>query len=68
MNLINYEKTPIYRVMEAIRSEISRYGVTIDSTELVGPVPLMALEEVIKYYLKAHDFSMNQIIETNLIG
>lgn len=68
MNLINYEKTPIYRVIETIRFEVSRFGVMIDSAELVGPVPLMALEEVIKYYLQAHDFSMNQIIETNMIG
>ncbi|QZY54750.1 glutamate formimidoyltransferase [Crassaminicella profunda] len=61
MNLVNYEKTPIPRVMETIRSEACRYGVLVASAELVGPVPLMALEEVLKHYLQVHDFSMEQI-------
>lgn len=67
MNLVNYTKTPIHRVMETIRSEASRYGVAVAGAELVGPVPLPALEEVVKYYLQVHDFSLEQIIETNLI-
>ena len=67
MNLVNYEKTPIPRVLETVRSEAARYGVNVAGTELVGPVPLGALEEVLKYYLQAHDFSMNQIIETALL-
>lgn len=61
MNLVNYEKTPIPRVMETIRSEAARYGVIVSGAELVGPVPLMALEEVLKHYLQVHDFSMDQI-------
>jgi len=67
MNLINYTKTPIPRVLETIRSEAARYGVSVAGTELVGPVPLDALEEVLKHYLQVHDFSMDQIIETALI-
>jgi len=67
MNLTNYLKTPIPRVMESIRSEASRYGVAIAGAELVGPVPLPALEEVVRHYLQVHHFSIGQIIETNLI-
>jgi glutamate formiminotransferase len=67
MNLVNYEKTPIPRVLEAIRSEAARYGVTVVGAELVGPVPLAALEEVLKHYLQVHSFSMEQIIETALL-
>ncbi|GAA0724683.1 glutamate formimidoyltransferase [Clostridium malenominatum] len=67
MNLTNYTKTPIHRVMEAVKSEAERYGVTIAGAELVGPVPMEALEEVVKYYLKVHDFSLGQIIENNLL-
>ena len=67
MNLVNYAKTPIPRVWETIRCECARYGVSIAGTELVGPVPLGAVEEVLKYYLQAHDFSSEQIIETALI-
>jgi len=67
MNLINYTRTPIPRVLETIRSEAARHGVNVAGTEIIGPVPLDALEEVLKHYLQAHGFSMDQIIETALI-
>ncbi len=67
MNLVNYEKTPIHRVMEAIRSEATRYGVNVSGAELIGPVPLGALSEVVKHYLQVHDFSIEQIIEAALL-
>jgi glutamate formiminotransferase len=67
MNLVNYTKTPIPRVLETIRSEAARYGVNVAGAELIGPVPLGALEEVLKHYLQLHDFSMDQIIETALL-
>ncbi len=61
MNLTNYEKTPIHRVFETIKSELSQYGVGIIDCELVGPVPVYALQDVLKYYLRVHTFSMDQI-------
>ena len=68
MNLINYTKTPIHRVLETVRSEAARHGVNVAGTELVGPVPLDALEEMLKHYLQVHDFSMEQIIELALLS
>ena len=67
MNLVNYARTPIPRVLETVRSEAQRYGVLIAGTELVGPVPMEALDEVVKFYLQAHDFKMDQIIENALL-
>ena len=67
MNLVNYEKTPIHRVLETIRSEASRYGVQIAGTELIGSVPLGALEEVVRFYLQTHDFAIDQVAETALL-
>jgi glutamate formiminotransferase len=67
MNLVNYTKTPIPRVLETIRSEAARHGVAVAGTELIGPVPLDALDQVLKHYLQVHNFSMDQIIETALI-
>lgn len=67
MNLTHYAKTPIPRVLETIRSEAARYGVTVAAVELVGPVPLGALEEPLRHYLQLHDFSMDQIIENGLL-
>lgn len=68
MNLTNFVKTPIPRVLETIRREAARYGVSVDKTELIGTIPMEALEEIFRYYLQAHDFSVNQIIENSLIG
>jgi glutamate formiminotransferase len=67
MNLVNYTRTPLPRVLETIRSEAARHGVNVAGTELVGPVPLGALEEVLKHYVQVHDFSMEQIIELALV-
>ena len=61
MNLTNYEKTPIHRVFETIKSEASQYGILVEDCELVGPVPVYALEEVLKFYLRTHTFSMEQL-------
>lgn len=68
MNLTHYEKTPIPMVMEAVKREAARYGVSVAGTELVGPVPLGAMGQILRYYLQTHDFSMDQIIENALIG
>jgi glutamate formiminotransferase len=67
MNLTNYVRTPLPRVLETIRSEAARHGVTVAGCELIGPIPLGAVEDVLEHYLQLHDFSMDQIIENALI-
>ena len=67
MNLVHYDKSPIARVLETVRAEAGRHGVAIAGTELVGPIPLAALEDAARYYLQLHEFSTEQIIETALI-
>ncbi|MDT8436924.1 MAG: glutamate formimidoyltransferase [Gemmatimonadota bacterium] len=68
MNLVNYLETPIHRVLECVRSEAARYGVAVAGTELIGPVPLGALEEVVRFYLQTHEFTAGQVVETALLG
>ncbi|MCP4427275.1 MAG: glutamate formimidoyltransferase [Chloroflexi bacterium] len=67
MNMINYKKTPLPRVLETIRREAARYGVTVVGTEIIGPLPLDALEEVVKFYMQTHDFAVEQIVEMALL-
>ena len=57
----------IHRVVETIRSEAARYGVSIAGTELIGPIPLDAMEEIFKFYLQCHDFHIEQVLETALL-
>lgn len=62
INLTNYEKTPIHRVFETVKSELNRCNITISDTEFVGPVPLAAIQDVLKFYVKVNDsFSIDQI-------
>ncbi len=67
MDILNYEKTPIHRVLETVRSEASRYGVAVAGCELVGLAPMGAFEEVLRHYLQLHDFSVKQVIESRLL-
>ncbi|MBX3086821.1 MAG: glutamate formimidoyltransferase [Anaerolineae bacterium] len=66
MNLTNFEKTPIYRVVEAIRREAERYGVGILYTELVGLTPENALIDSARWYLQLDLFDTTQILEWKL--
>ena len=66
MNLTNYEKTPIFRVFEAVKREAARYGVTILESEIVGLVPAAALNAAAEYYLQVAGFSAAQILENKL--
>jgi glutamate formiminotransferase len=67
MDILNYKKTPIHRVLETVRSEASRYGVAVAGCELVGLAPMGAFEEVLQHYLQLHDFSVRLIIESRLL-
>ncbi len=67
MNLTNYQQTPLPRVLETVRMEAARHGVTVAGTEVIGSIPLGAVEEIIKHYVQAHEFQLNQIVETALL-
>jgi glutamate formiminotransferase len=67
MNLLNYHKTPLHRALELIKAEAARYGVLVKGCELVGMIPIEALEEVASYYLQIPGFNSRQIIEYHLL-
>jgi len=66
MNLTDHRQTPIHRVVEMIRREAARYGVTIVSSEVVGLIPNEALLDATRFYLQLDDFSSDQILENRL--
>jgi glutamate formiminotransferase len=66
MNLTNFEKTPIFRVFEAVKREAERHGVVILESEIVGLVPLAAVTGAAEFYLQLGRFSADQILETRL--
>ncbi len=66
MNLVNYTKSPVFRVFEMIKSEAERYGVAVTSSELIGLVPQAALMDVADFYLRLENFSPDQVLENKL--
>ncbi|HWR82034.1 MAG TPA: glutamate formimidoyltransferase [Candidatus Deferrimicrobium sp.] len=66
MNLVNYTKTPIFRVFETIKSEAARYGVNVTSSEIVGLVPIDAMLDVADFYLRLEKFTRHQVLEEKL--
>lgn len=66
MNLTNFRKTPIPRVLELIRREAARYGVPVVGTEIVGMVPQAALDQVVTYYLSLERFSPDMVLERRI--
>lgn len=68
MNLTDFTRTPIFRVVEMIRREAARYGVGIASTELIGLIPQQALIDAAVWYLQLDGFSPEQVLENRLTG
>jgi glutamate formiminotransferase/formiminotetrahydrofolate cyclodeaminase len=68
MNLTDFARTPIHRVVEMIRIEARRHGVDIHSSELVGLTPQAALIEAAAWYLQLDELEPDQIIESHLAG
>ncbi len=66
MNLTGYRQTPIHRVLEMIRREAARYGVSVVRSEVVGLIPNEALVDAARFYLQLDGFSPDQILENRL--
>ena len=66
MNLTDFTKTPVFRVVEMVRREAARYGVTIESSELVGLIPQQALTDAAVWYLQLDNYQPGLVIENQL--
>jgi len=66
MNLVNYNVTPVHIAFEETRIEARKRGVRVTGSELVGLIPLNAMLDAGKYYLKKQKRSSG-IPESDLI-
>jgi glutamate formiminotransferase len=67
MNIVDYEKNALYRVVELIRMEAKRWGVPLKETEVYGMVPAAALLDSLAYYMQLAGFERKQVIELALL-
>ena len=68
MNLVDLEKTSVPEALEAVRNESEKLGVTVESTELVGLVPLEAILQTARHYLGLRELEEKHVLEANLWG
>jgi glutamate formiminotransferase len=68
MNLTNYRRSAIHTVFNLVRSEAESYGVGVTDSEVVGLIPLEALVDAARFFLRLHEFDADQILETKLMG
>jgi len=66
INMCNYQEVPLYRVFELVKTEASRYGVNVISSEIVGLTPMDALLDVAEFYLRLENFQREQILEKRI--
>jgi glutamate formiminotransferase len=62
----NFHATPLYRILEAIKTELRRFGAGVSRVEMVGLVPERALIESAEHYLQVFDFTMDDVLENRL--
>ena len=66
MNLTDFEQTPIHRVFELVKQEAARYGAIAVSSEIVGLIPKLAMEQAAEWFLQVENFDSSLIIENRL--
>lgn len=68
INMTDYTVTPLYRVLELVKAEAARYGVTVMECEVIGLSPMNALIDSAMYYMQLNEFSRDrQVLENYLL-
>lgn len=62
----NYTETPLYRILEAVKTELRRFGARVSRVEMVGLVPQSALLESALHYLQVMEFTPEDTVEQRL--
>ena len=66
INMTDFKRTPLHRVLETVRSEAARYGVPVVGSEIVGLVPAEALMDAADHYLQLESFNPSQVLERRI--
>jgi glutamate formiminotransferase len=67
INMTNFEKSPLHRVFETVKSEAERHGVPVVGSEIVGLVPEAALLAAASHYLRLEADPGPQVLENKLL-
>ena len=67
MNMFDTDSTPLYRVVELIRSEAASVGVSVKGVQMSGVFPTKVLLQCADHYLHLLDFPEHQLLEHNML-
>ena len=65
-NITDVHQSPMHLVFEAISQKAEQYGTTVTGSELVGLIPLDAIEEAGRFFMSKNNLSIateNDLIE-----
>jgi glutamate formiminotransferase/formiminotetrahydrofolate cyclodeaminase len=68
MNLVDIEKTPLYRAFDMVKMEAEAQGVSPTWSEIVGLVPERALFETAARHIQLRNFSPDLVLERKVRG
>jgi glutamate formiminotransferase/formiminotetrahydrofolate cyclodeaminase len=66
MNLVDTEKTPLYRAYDMVKMEAESQGVSPTWSEIVGLVPERALFETAARHIQLRDFKPEMVLENKV--
>jgi glutamate formiminotransferase/formiminotetrahydrofolate cyclodeaminase len=66
MNLVDIEKTPLYRAFDLVKMEAEARGVSPTWSEIVGLVPERALFETAARHVQLRDFTPDLVLERKI--
>ncbi len=66
INLTDFEVTPLHVVFDAVKREAGRRGCAVAGSEIIGLVPLKAIDLSAEDYLLLEHFSPAQVLENRL--
>jgi glutamate formiminotransferase/formiminotetrahydrofolate cyclodeaminase len=68
MNLVDIEKTPLYRAFDTVKMEAEALGVSPTWSEIVGLVPERALFETAARHVQLRNFTPDLVLERQVRG
>ncbi|MCM2257867.1 MAG: glutamate formimidoyltransferase [Vicinamibacteria bacterium] len=66
VTVANFQATPLYRILEAVKTELRRFGAGVSRIEMVGLVPQRALLDSAEHYLQLFGFAGEDVLENRL--
>ena len=68
INLVDFERTPLYAIFDAVRERCAERGIEIAGSELIGMIPAAALRSSEGHDLQWENMRPELVLENRLRG